>query len=330
MVAILNPQSSSLDRTLAGHGGRVNVVRWAVRPWEGGEEEEGHPPAYLPERFLVSGGADGLVLVWECGPTWSLSAALKGHSAPVSALATLDLGGSTWVASSSADGTVRLWRHSGLTWALVQVLVTGLCEAVALAPLPQGPPLLICGGVDSTLRLYAWHEDADPQADPWKQVGVLKGHADWVRVLAVAWHPASPELLIASGAQDRRVRLWKICPVSAAAPHTPEAELRALTTRLEEGALDEVFEEFARGHADVTLKVGCAHWAVHVDAVLTVHEDWVHGLDWAPLQRIGRELTQPRRLLTASMDKTLLVWAPDSASALWVEQARFPPAPLSP
>lgn len=34
-------------------------------------------------------------------------------------------------------------------------------------------------------------------------------------------------------------------------------------------------------------------------------------------------ITQPMSLLTASMDKTLIVWAPEEDSGVWLEKVQF-------
>ena len=34
-------------------------------------------------------------------------------------------------------------------------------------------------------------------------------------------------------------------------------------------------------------------------------------------------LQQPMRLLSASMDKTMILWAPDEESGVWLEQVKF-------
>ena len=41
------------------------------------------------------------------------------------------------------------------------------------------------------------------------------------------------------------------------------------------------------------------HWGLGVDSVLAGHEGWVYSVQWCPGQA---------SLLTASMDKTMIVW----------------------
>ena len=49
-----------------------------------------------------------------------------------------------------------------------------------------------------------------------------------------------------------------------------------------------------------------------VETVLYGHEGWVYGVHWHP-QTIDAQGArhQPMRMLTASMDKTMIIWEPD-------------------
>lgn len=60
-----------------------------------------------------------------------------------------------------------------------------------------------------------------------------------------------------------------------------------------------------------------------LESVLTGHEGWIYGVHWHPAIRRGDgSFTQPMSLLSASMDKTLIVWAPDKESGVWLEKVR--------
>ena len=50
-----------------------------------------------------------------------------------------------------------------------------------------------------------------------------------------------------------------------------------------------------------------------VETVLYGHEGWVYGVHWQPAVKYGKgQRHQPMKLLTASMDKTMIIWEPDS------------------
>ena len=50
------------------------------------------------------------------------------------------------------------------------------------------------------------------------------------------------------------------------------------------------------------------------------HEDWVYSVRWQPL----RQGSETPSLLSASMDKTMVLWTHDNESGLWMEQVSLP------
>jgi elongator complex protein 2 len=57
--------------------------------------------------------------------------------------------------------------------------------------------------------------------------------------------------------------------------------------------------------------------AVSLESVLAGHEGWVYGVRWARASMSDKLI-----LLTASVDKTLVVWEEDADAGLWLESAR--------
>lgn len=59
-----------------------------------------------------------------------------------------------------------------------------------------------------------------------------------------------------------------------------------------------------------------------LETVLHGHENWVYGLHWQSRLMIDGVLTNPLRLLSCSMDKTMIVWSQDQSTGLWLDQVR--------
>lgn len=67
---------------------------------------------------------------------------------------------------------------------------------------------------------------------------------------------------------------------------------------------------------------GDGHFACSAEAVLLGHDTWITGLHWAPPSASPSE---PLRLLSASADRSMILWTPSpgSSSAVWTGTKRF-------
>lgn len=71
------------------------------------------------------------------------------------------------------------------------------------------------------------------------------------------------------------------------------------------------------------------NFSVGLETILAGHQDWVYSAHWHPSNKsfFGHHfllkaifVVSGTRLLTASMDKCLIVWEPDESSGLWIEK----------
>lgn len=54
-------------------------------------------------------------------------------------------------------------------------------------------------------------------------------------------------------------------------------------------------------------------WQVSLESLLVGHEDWVYSVQWQPPTP-----SQSMCVLSASMDRTMMIWKPDLKSGIWM------------
>uniref|UniRef100_A0A8C7ZVF3 Elongator complex protein 2 n=1 Tax=Oryzias sinensis TaxID=183150 RepID=A0A8C7ZVF3_9TELE len=292
-VALYDPKEKSVVCMLNGHTGRVNALQWVHSNKQS-----------APECHLVSGGSDNLLILWEArDEKFAKLMELKGHTEAVCAVDSVYMDSDILVASSASDSSVKLWLCNDRKEAKCLHSVSfgsGFVTDVSLAVLPATTvPILACGGDDSQVHLYLLHGERLQKAM------TLKGHEDWVR--GVEWVSTRGELLLASCSQDSLIRVWRLTAKSST--DTPTEDDHAIIKMKED-----VFEVDDEGTSSV--------FSVSLETVLAGHENWVCGVHWQPPVYKDDELQQSARLLSASMDKTMIIWAPEDGSGVWVEQVR--------
>jgi len=188
------------DVRLIDVGARAGAVVATLK----GHTESVAALAVLPNGTLASGSHDTTVRLWEVG-TGACVATLAGHQDWIRALAVLADGR---LASGSDDKSVRLWDVA--TRVCVGVLEGHTSYVHSLAALIDGR--LASGSRDCTIRVWDTRPvaagaaaAAAPGATP---VVVLKGHTGYVFALQ-----ALPGGRLASGSEDKSVRLWSLLPV---------------------------------------------------------------------------------------------------------------------
>ncbi|KAL4430983.1 hypothetical protein ABPG75_006239 [Micractinium tetrahymenae] len=351
-LLIYHPEEARVLGTLLGHTDRVNCVRWlppaALPPGQPAALASGGSDGSV-RIWQWSPGTPG--------QPWRLAALLQAHAAPVTSLAVLPLPtGGLLLISTAGDGEAAVWECTPQfpteaaeaaaaaaaappeqdSWRLRQRICLGhrLPGCAALAPLPADPGwlLLALGGVDSAVRLYLCPPGQGSQFEPVCQLG---GHQDWIKGLAFA-QMDDGKLLLASASQDKNVRVWAVQlqqpghqpldKAAAANGHSTEAlSGTALLTRFAPKPL---------------IRTAQNEYSATLEALLIGHEDWVHSVAWHP--RVPRSssgsdgncstagaggssasaqsggTSQPACLLSASMDRTMMIWRPDPATGLWM------------
>uniref|UniRef100_A0A803VYX9 Elongator complex protein 2 n=1 Tax=Ficedula albicollis TaxID=59894 RepID=A0A803VYX9_FICAL len=228
-------------------------------------------------------------------PGGKVSIPLKGHTEAVFAVDAVyqsdepDL--NLLVASAASDSTVRIWSRHGSEAKCIEILQfgNGFVMDVCLSFLPGSDvPILACGGDDCKISLFI------QQNGQFQKTLVLPGHEDWIR--GVEWAVCGEDLFLASCAQDCLIRIWKVCTKLKQLPETEDDSIK--------------------------LKENIFTVKVSLESVLAGHENWVYAVHWQPSLSKDGSMQQPMRILSASMDKTVIIWEPDKESGVWLEQVR--------
>lgn len=324
-VAIFCPQTAKIVQTLPGHKDLVNCIEWLPKCQIHFEDWP-----TLEEQYLLSGSADGAIILWAYNHSknkWRNAMQVpNSHEKAVSCIAGLMLSScEALFISSSSDCTVHLWNallpseaKGECKVSFLQSISTGsrpvIAVALALLPGSTHDVLMAMGGLDNHIRLYC-----GTRYGQFVPACILKGHQDWVCSLDFSHtipDGAKQAIFLASSGQDRNIRIWRIGPRSHG---------------MGSGANDDVKEQglsikmYIEGPV---FKAGSILWQASMESLLTGHDDWVYSVQWQrPLFEWAEDSTgkhgrkvQPMSILSASMDRTMMIWRPDLTTGLWVNE----------
>lgn len=153
-------------------------------------------------------------------------------------------------------------------------------------------PLLAVALEDASIVLYT--KDSDVSESNFIKVQSLLGHQDWVRCIDFH-HDGKGNLFLATGSQDNMIRLWKI------------------TGTVTESSTDELEQKRD------TFTINDREYNITLESVLSGHEGWIYGVHWQPIEGNNH---QTMRLLSSSLDKSMIIWELDEFSGIWTEKVR--------
>ena len=178
-----------------------------------------------------------------------------------------------------------------------------ISECVACMLLPgTNVPLFAVGGADRRVHLYVSDHS---------RIGFiawLEGHHDWVRDLSFCTEEGTGDLLLASCSTDSYIRMWRI------ARYTDDMQEQFAQSAIQESEQKQKILFCVRDDEN-----NLPRFFVGLDALLIGHGHWVLSVSWHP--KVDGK--QPNRLVSASMDKTMIVWEKDEEEEVWVDQRRI-------
>lgn len=294
-IAVYEPRShiGRVTHTLHRHRDRVSTVHW-IKPRTAG----------APESELLSGSVDGTVIIWsEDDIAFRCTSVLSAESPVAFAdslqLSDVDVPSTTLarllVCAGSINGDIRLWLRENTEDAKqIQSLTFGgrLPMHCRLTYLPSGKcPLLAVALEDASVLLYIAESELEPS---FVRVQRLVGHEDWVLCMDFT-RDGDGNLFLATGSKDSMIRLWRI------------------NETVEESS-DELKQE------SNTFAVNDKQYDITLESVLSGHESWVYGVHWQPVKT---DNCQTMKLLSSSMDKTMIIWEPaEIMNGMWTEAVR--------
>ncbi|CAO3596910.1 unnamed protein product [Absidia cylindrospora] len=360
-VALYDPLDKTrkgIKETLPGHKDCVTCVDFIEKGYE-------TDPKQLA---IISGSANHTAKIWKQNgqQQWVNSATLEGFTGAVEAIATLHAEkvadeSKDLIALGSADGKIRIWERSIQDQDTDQVDCIQVIDcgnkypmSLALSYLPGTTvPIIASGHTDKVINIHIYQQ----KSKSFEKVYTLQGHDNWVRSLAFATYTGEPaeqsdgtkthtlqtgDLILASGSQDRYIRIWKISPYVSNQPQQatqtqstdPNAITNDLLEALKESALaGEDAQLSTKAHvitADTPLndEQQQQEFSIMFEALLMGHDDWVFSVSWERPTAVKMEngdikYDQPMRLISASSDKSMMIWSPDLSSGVWVNDVRM-------
>lgn len=330
------------------HTDRVNCVKWisAVNSIDRSK---------LKFNEFISASKDKTLVLWQGTDTeYEPVHTLTGHTDNICVIEGMYYKDedsnkvNTYLASASVDSTVRIWsRQSDYDlnnekdkFSEDQVILLksrGFALALKFFILPiSNLPLLLIGYENNKIEINIKLHNETDNANKFYPLHTLTGHEDWIRDIDIC-QISNEQLLIASSSQDNYIRLWKL---DSSLTETKQEGNNGLiiegdSVKIAESndQSDSVLEdeELPNVKNEDELKLKSSLFTVHstklnryvqysmnLESVLYGHEDWIYTVKFHPVV----DNKQPLVLLSASIDRTMVVWKFNEENNVWIDEAR--------
>ncbi|KAL2312802.1 Elongator complex subunit Elp2 [Schizosaccharomyces pombe] len=278
LIAVADP-FKEINYLMAGHSGRINCV------CELATNSEHRSP------FILSGASDKTLRLWQLEEGYFTCIKTIELEATVNCLCVNE----NLVVCGCSNSSCIVYSWNAEQRNLTEISRFTCSEIIplefAIVKLDHGIILTVCGS-SKKIMVYG----SDSAISSFKLKAVLRGHLDWVRTLSFRKTSGSTATL-ASGSQDRYIRLWNISLWGS-----------------EDEKVSEEFFESVLSNKPVRFTLGKIDLKIVFDALLMGHEDWVMSVDWHPTMEM---------ILSSSADSSMIVWEPDTNTGIWVVTGRM-------
>jgi len=245
--------------TLAAHSGTVHAVAIAV---------------VNGQQMIISGGADGLVHLWDLASGAAISVAPYSHQAGVRDIAITSVEGAVTAVTVGDDGAIRLWNLADLD--RTEQIAGGSGEAMLTVACTTNrePPIVFTGSDRGTIRIWNL-QDRNMVAT------ITQAHEGQVRAIVLVERDS--ELVAFSGGTDGALFRWNVVD-QALADRTliNDDDLAGVNmiTALSARTLASGGEVLIAGGADRSVRAFDVRTGSPL-RVMSAHLDWVSAVDIA-------------------------------------------------
>lgn len=255
---------------------------------------------FIPgSEYLVSAGEDGQIVLWkETEGEFKYFGSVTEEGASITCMSVYD---DQFFVTGNSLGQVSVYKlEEGVPKLHQEFKVKHNFYPLTLCLHKIGSEyLLLVGGTSSTLFVYTFGDSSEIEL-----VASMVGHEDWIKALAIV--KEGQDYLLASGSQDRYIRLWRLkFNNNIDDSDEDESKLTLLTNK------------------QYKFYIGEDRAAFSFDALIMGHDDWVSGLQWHPTCRNKDASTHKLQLLSLSADTALMIWEMDEDSGIWVCLSRL-------
>ncbi|QLG71015.1 hypothetical protein HG535_0B00530 [Zygotorulaspora mrakii] len=274
----LNESSNGVYLTLKGHDADVTCVKFME-----------------DNNYVISVSEDHHVKIWDFSSLKCIQS-VEHYKQTLVALAVVK----NLFVVGSADGLISIWvLQDGKFCLSTEFFVRkGIFPlTLALSEIDSNSFLLAIGGTSVNLFMYSltFEENGSLKCE---LAAELEGHEDWIKSLAFRTMETPGDFLLASGSQDRYIRLWRI-RINDRSVYVDEDQDRP-------NLLSNKKYKFEMRN---NMKV-----VINFEALIMGHDDWISSLKWHQSRL---------QLLASTADTSLIVWEPDETSGVWICGSRL-------